>query len=138
MATLIESLNANDKFAQSIGIQLTEVREGYAKAEVSVEGKHLNAAGVCHGGVIFTLADLAFAAVCNCHGIVSLGINNNITYIKSGELGDHLTAECQELVNHYKLPYYNVTVKNQNGDTLAMMTAMGYRTKREMPFSSLM
>lgn len=138
MTTLKDSLNNSDRFALYNGIQLTEVREGYAKAEVTVGENHINAAGVCQGGVIFTLADLAFAAVCNCRGIVSLGINNNITYIKSGQLGDHLTAECQELVNHYKLPYYNVTIKNQNDEILAMMTAIGYRTKREIPFSSLM
>ena len=50
--TLLEKLNATDRFAQSIGAQLTEVREGYAKAELTVEERHLNGAGVCQGGVM--------------------------------------------------------------------------------------
>ena len=67
MATLKEILNNGDKFAKENGIQLTEVREGFARAEMTVEERHLNAAGVCQGGVYFTLADLTFAAVTNSH-----------------------------------------------------------------------
>ena len=61
--TLLERLNTADRFASGIGAQLVEVREGYARAELTVEDRHLNAAGVCQGGVIYTLADLAFAGV---------------------------------------------------------------------------
>ena len=61
--TLLERLNAEDRFARSIGARLTEVREGYSCADLTVEERHLNGAGVCQGGVIYTLADLAFAAV---------------------------------------------------------------------------
>lgn len=69
--TLQERLNNDDRFAKSIGAQLTTVREGYACAELTVEERHLNGAGVCQGGVMYTLADLAFAAVANSHGILS-------------------------------------------------------------------
>ena len=72
--TLQERLNNEDRFAKSIGAQLTEVREGYACAELMVEEHHLNGAGVCQGGVMYTLADLSFAAVANSHGILSRGI----------------------------------------------------------------
>ena len=61
--TLQERLNNDDRFAKSIGAQLVEVREGYARARLTVEEQHLNGAGVCQGGVIYTLADLAFAAL---------------------------------------------------------------------------
>ena len=72
--TLLERLNTTDRFAASIGARLTEVREGYARAELTVEERHLNGAGVCQGGVMFTLADLAFAAVANGRGILSVGV----------------------------------------------------------------
>ena len=102
--TLLEHLNKNDRFAASIGAQLTTIREGYAKAELTVEERHLNGANVCQGGVMYTLADLAFAGVANCHGILTLGISNTITFLKSAKLGDHLTAECTEVLDHQKLP----------------------------------
>ena len=91
--TLLERLNTTDRFAASIGAQLTEVKEGYAKAELTVEEHHLNGGNVCQGGAIYTLADLSFAAVSNSHGLLTLGIANNITFLKSAQLGDRLIAE---------------------------------------------
>lgn len=136
--TLQERLNNDDKFAKSIGAQLTEVREGYACAELIVEDRHLNGAGVCQGGVMYTLADLAFAAVANSHGILSLGISNTITFIKSAQLGETIKAECTEQVNHHRLPYCDIKITNQQGDSLAIMTGLAYRLKQEFDFDSLM
>ena len=135
--TLKETLNTNDRFAKSIGAQLVEVREGFAKAQLTVEERHLNAGGVCQGGVMYTLADLAFAAVTNSHGILSLGISNSITFIKSAQLGDTVTAECTEVVNHHKLPYCDIKVLNQAGEILASMTGLAYRLKKDFPYDSL-
>lgn len=136
--TLLERLNKDDHFAASIGAKLTEIREGYARAELTVDERHLNGAGVCQGGVMYTLADLSFAGVANCHGILSLGISNTITFIKSAQLGDHLVAECVETVNHHKLPYCDIKVKNQNDEILATCTGLAYRLKKEMEFDGLM
>lgn len=136
--TLLERLNRDDHFAASIGAKLTEVKEGHAKAQLTVEERHLNGGGVCQGGVMYTLADLAFAAVSNSHGILSLGISNTITFLKSAQLGDTITAECTELLDHHKLPYCNMTITNQNGDLLAAMTGLGYRMKKGFPFDALM
>lgn len=136
--TLLENLNNNDKFAKSIGAQLTEVREGYARAELTVGENHLNGAGVCQGGVMYTLADLAFAAVANSHGPLSLGVSNTITFIQSAQLGDHLVAECTEIVDHHKLPYCDMKVTNQKGEILSVVTGLAYRTKRELGYEGLM
>ena len=137
MMTLLDKLNNEDHFAKMIGAQLTEVREGYAKAEVDVEDRHINGAGVCQGGVMYTLADLAFAAVANSRGILTLGISNTITFVSSAMLGDHLTAECTEQVNHHKLPYCNIRITNQKGEVVAMMTGLAYRLKKDFPFEKL-
>lgn len=136
--TLQERLNNEDRFAKSIGAQLVEVREGYARARLTITEHHLNGAGVCQGGVIYTLADLAFAAVANCHGILSLGISNTITFIKSAQLGETINAECIEQVNHHKLPYCDIKVSNEQGETLAIMTGLAYRMKKDFEFDSLM
>lgn len=136
--TLLERLNNGDRFASSIGAHLTEVKEGSAKAQLTVEERHLNGGGVCQGGAIYTLADLAFAAVTNSHGILSLGISNTITFLKSAQLGDTITAECTELLNHHKLPYCDIKITNQHGELLAVMTGLAYRMIKDFPFDSLM
>jgi len=136
--TLLERLNTTDRFAASIGAQLTEVREGYAKAEMTIEEHHLNGGNVCQGGAIYTLADLSFAAVSNSHGLLTLGIANNITFLKSAQLGDHLIAECTETFNHHKLPYCDIKVTNQKDELIAVMTGLSYRLKQEMEIDSLM
>lgn len=136
--TLLERLNNGDRFALSIGAHLTKVKEGSAKAQLTVEERHLNGGGVCQGGAIYTLADLAFAAVTNSHGILSLGISNTITFLKSAQLGDTITAECTELLNHHKLPYCDIKITNQHGELLAVMTGLAYRMKKDFPFDSLM
>ena len=135
--TLKELLNTGDRFAKNNGMQLTEVREGYAKAEMTVEERHLNGGGVCQGGALFTLADLAFAAVTNSHGLLTLGVQNSVTYVRSACLGDHLTAEAIETVNHQKLPFCEMQVKNQHGDIICIVTGMAYRKKALMEYESL-
>lgn len=136
--SLLEKLNTTDRFANSIGARLAEIREGYARAELTVEELHLNGADVCQGGVIYTLADLSFAAVANCHNILTLGINNSICFIRSAMLGDHLKAECSEVVNHKRLPYCDIKVTNQKGEIVATMTGLAYRLNKDFGFEELM
>lgn len=136
--TLQETLNTTDRFAHDNGIQLTEVREGFAKAEMVVNEQHLNGGGVCQGGAIFTLADLAFAAVSNSHGLLTLGISNTICFLRSAQLGEHLTAEAIETCNHPKLPFCEIKVYNDNRDLIATVTGQAYRKKAPFPCDSLM
>ena len=136
--TLLEKLNTEDHFAASIGAQLILVAPGVARAQLTVTERHLNGGGVCQGGVLYTLADLAFAAVANSHGILTLGISNTITFMKSGQLGDTLTAECREVLDHRKLPYCDIHITNQKGELLATMTGLAYRLNREFEYDQLM
>ena len=135
--TLKDFLNSGDQFASENGMQLTEIREGFASATCVVEKRHLNAAGVCQGGVYFTLADLTFAAVTNSHGPVSLGVQNSITYLQSARKGDRLIAETEETFNHHRLPFCQTRVTNQNGDLLCVVSGSAYRKKDVFPFDSL-
>lgn len=137
MATLKEILNNGDHFAHSNGIQLSEIREGYARAELKVEERHLNAAGVCQGGVYFTLADLTFAAVTNSHGFISVGVQNSITYLKSARLGDTLIAQTEETCNHHRLPFCETRITNQHGDLLCVVTGSAYRKKDSFGYEGL-
>lgn len=135
--TLQENLSKNDRFAANNDIHLIEIKEGFAIAKMTVQEKHLNAGGVCQGGAIFTLADLAMAAALNSHHNLTFGIQNNISFLRSALLGDHLTAEASEVFNHPKIPYVTVSIKNQNGEIIAMVTGQGYRKKEQMNFDTL-
>ena len=131
MNKLKDFLNEGDRFAADNGMQLTEVREGYARAEMVVTRHHLNAAGVCQGGAYFTLADLAFAAVTNSHGNITLGIQNSISFLQSAHEGATLTAEAEETFNHHRLPFCEIRVKNQRGELVCIVTGSAYRTSKE-------
>ncbi len=136
--TLLEFLNKQDRMAASTGIRLTEIREGFARAEMTVEERHLNGGDVCQGGALFTLADLAIAAVMNSYGLLTLGVENTMAFHSSGLLGDKLIAEAQMTKDHFKLPFCEVHVKNQRGELIASCTGLAYRKKAELKFDALM
>ena len=117
-----------DRFASNAGVELLEVRPGFAKARMLVTEEHLNAGGVCQGGALFTLADLAFAAVANSRDQLTLSINANITFIRSVKEG-HVYAEAIEVFNHHRIPFIEVRLTDDVGELVAVMTSSGYRKK---------
>ena len=127
-----EFLNKGDIFAANAGAQLTAVGDGFARAVMPVTPDHLNAGGVCQGGAIFTLADLALAAVMNSHETLTFSLQSNIVFLQSAKEGDVLTAEATETYDHHKIPYIEVKVKNQHGQLVCAFSAIAYRTKQEI------
>lgn len=123
-------LNEGDIFAANAGAQLTIVSEGNAQAVMTVTRQHLNAGGVCQGGAIFTLADLALAAVMNGHGVLTFSLQSNIAFLQSAKEGDTLTAEATEIFDHHKIPYFEVKITNQHGALVCAFTAIAYHTKQ--------
>jgi len=126
----------SDRFSIFAGAELIEIKEGYARARMLVGADHLNGAGVCQGGAIFTLADLAFAAAVNSHLTLTLSVNANITFVRSAGEG-YLYAEARETVNHHKMPFAEVRVTDEEGNLIAIFTSSGYRKKVELEGVSL-
>ena len=124
--TLKEKLNTTDRFARYNGAQLTEVGEGYAIAKMTVMENHLNGGGVCQGGALFTLADLAFAAVTNQGENLAFGIQSSIVFTTSAHVGEVLTAEARLKAPHHKLPYCEATVRNANNEIICEFTGLAY------------
>lgn len=134
-----ELLNRTDRFAAKAGCKLTEVDEHHAVAVMTVTENHLNGGNVCQGGALFTLADLAFAAVTNSRGHLSFGVQSSITFSQSARLGDHLIAECVETFPHHRLPYCEVKVRNQEGKLICSFTGMAYsKSDQALPVEGLM
>ena len=136
--TLLELLNQNDRYAATNGMQLTFVDDTSAQARMVVGENHLNGGGVCQGGALFTLADLAIAAAMNASGVLTFGVENTITFVQSARLGDELTATARMTHNHRKLPFCQVEVHNQHNELIATLTALGYRKDTSMSFEKLM
>lgn len=133
---LKDILNTNDRYAAFSGAQLTEIREGYARTEMTVEEHHLNGGNVCQGGAIFTLGDLAIAGAANSHRKLCLGINCQIHFIRSAQLGDHLVAECVELSDR-KIPLLEVRITNQRNEPIALMTGECFKKDVAMEYDQL-
>ena len=79
----IKEFFRKDIFAGEAGVELLEVGHGTARARMEIGPKHLNGGGVCQGGAIFTLADLAFAAAVNSHALLTFSIWANIQFFKA-------------------------------------------------------
>lgn len=120
-------LNRVDRFAANAGCQITEVDERHAVAVMTVTAEHLNGGGVCQGGALFTLADLAIAALMNYGGQLTFGISNSIMFVSSAREGDTLRAEAVFVTNHHKVPSVEVRVTNQDDTLICHITGMGYR-----------
>ncbi len=121
-----------DKFAELAGIELLEVSPGKAKARMTIGPQHLNGVDIVHGGAVFTLADLVFAAASNSHGTVAVAINASISYIKACSSGT-LVAEGREIACNPKLATYSIDVKNEAGEIIAAFQGMVYRKKDPLP-----
>jgi len=129
---VIDFLNEKDRYARTNGMQLTELRADYARAEMVVEERHLNGGNVCQGGAMFTLADLAVAGLFNANKQLTVSIESQITFHSAGQLGDRLIAEAVMVKEHGKLPYARVSVSKEDGELVASFTCLGYRKKVEL------
>jgi acyl-CoA thioesterase len=133
MANIQEILNTADRFAAGAGCRITEIDTTHAMAEMTVAKEHLNAGNVCQGGALFTLADLAMAALMNHQGNLTFGISSHVMFLSSAVEGDRLRAEAVPVADHHKLPAVEVRVTNQEGKLICHLTGMGYR--KEVPLT---
>ncbi|MFZ5631352.1 MAG: PaaI family thioesterase [Bacillota bacterium] len=118
---------AKDALARHLGIKLTEMKPGYAAATMKVTPELLNGVGVTHGGAIFSLADVVFAAASNSHGPVALALNVNIQFLKTTTVGAVLTATAREENLTRKTGLYRMEVKDENGEMVALGEGLVYR-----------
>lgn len=126
MTAIQNFFNTADAFAHHNGMTITELNEGYARAEMNLQPYHLNGARTVHGGALFTLADFAFAAASNSSGQLALSINASIS-ILTGAAEGKLIAECREVNASPKLASFEVSVRHEVGDLLATFQGMVYR-----------
>jgi acyl-CoA thioesterase len=102
---------AADKASTALGIELVELRDGYALLRMTVTENMINGHGIAHGGYVFLLADTAFAYACNRAGSVTVAAGAEIDFIRPVHEGDELVAEAVERTRFGRSGIYDVTVR---------------------------
>ena len=123
---------SQDPFARFLGIELLELREGYGRAAMTVQEHMLNFLGIPHGGVIFSLADAAFAAACNSHGQVAVALSVSINYLAAVSLGTRLYAEATEESLGRRTALYRLAVTTEEGVLVALAQGTVYRRNQPL------
>ena len=120
---------ANDRATQGLGIAITSIGPGRATLEMTVRADMLNGFDICHGGFITTLADSAFAFACNAGNEMTVASGLSIDFLAPGREGDVLTAEGVEVSRAGRTGVYDVTVRNQRGELIAVFRGRSYTMK---------
>ena len=116
-----ETMWNNDQASAWFGMRIDEIDEGFAVLSLTVEKKHTNGHGICHGGVTFAMADSAFAFACNSRNQSTVAQHNTISYTAAAKLGDVLTATAKEISLIGRTGIYDVEVANHEGRAVAQL-----------------
>jgi len=119
-----QSLRAQEGTGTAWNIEIEEAREGYARIAMVVREDMLNGHRICHGGMIFSLSDTAFAYACNSRNVETVAQNATISFLAPGRLSDRLVAECREVSLVGRSGVYAVTVSNQKGEKIAVFQGL--------------
>ena len=129
---VVGQMMKDDLFSQWLGIEVLEVREGYAKIQMTLRDEMINGFGIIHGGIAFSLADSAFAFACNNRNNLSVALDTSITFTKATKPGDVLVAEAIEKHNGRSTGLYQITVINQAAEEVAFFKGTCFRTGKTL------
>jgi len=117
---IADIIDREDNASRWMGMRRLETRPGYARLSMRVKEQMVNGQKVCHGGIIFSLADSSFGYACNSHGQHALAASCAIDFLAPAALGDELVAEAQESAHVGRTRIYDVRVTNQDGKLIAL------------------
>ncbi|MDZ7832837.1 MAG: hotdog fold thioesterase [Desulfobacterales bacterium] len=119
-----------DPFARFLGAEVEIVKPGHSRVSLTITENMLNFHGATHGGVIFALGDMAFAAASNSRGQTAVALNVGINFLKATGAGDHLVAEAVEQAAAGPTALYDISIRNaQTGELVAKSQDLVYRKK---------
>jgi acyl-CoA thioesterase len=120
---------ARDRATQAMGMTIGHVSAGHAELTMIVRGDMLNGHSTCHGGLIFTLADSAFAFACNSYNLTTVASGCSVEFLAPAREGDTLTAVAQERSAIGRTGVYDIDIHNQEGTLIAVFRGKSYRIK---------
>jgi acyl-CoA thioesterase len=117
---------AHDPFSTFMGMNIEEVRDSYARVSLEIKAEYCNSAERSHGGVIFSLADQAFAIACNSRGYQAFALEMKINYFQATTTGDVVTATATPIDIRNRVSLWNIEVTNQNEEKVAVAHGLAY------------
>ncbi len=120
---------ANDRASRGMGMRLTHISPGSAHIDMTVRADMINGHNTCHGGMITTLADSAFAFACNSYNFLTVASGLSVDFAAPAFEGDVLTARAVEVNLSNSTGVYDVMVFNQKGDCIAVFRGRSHRIK---------
>jgi acyl-CoA thioesterase len=127
-----DAMYARDNASRSLGIRVARVGPGHAELTMDVRSDMVNGHAICHGGLVFTLADSAFAYACNSYNLNTVANGCTIEFLAPAHEGDVLTAVAHERSQVGRNGVYDVEVRNQEGVTIAHFRGKSTRIKGEV------
>jgi acyl-CoA thioesterase len=124
-----DAMWANDRASKGLGMQVVAIGPGTATLTMAVREDMLNGHDLCHGGLIATLADSAFAFSCNAYNEVTVASGFDINLVAGAKLGDVLTATAREVSKSGRTGVYDIGVTNQRGEAVAAFRGRSYTMK---------
>jgi acyl-CoA thioesterase len=124
-----DAMWANDRASKMLGMQVVAIGPGSATLTMTVRDDMLNGHDLCHGGLIATLADSAFAFACNAYNEVTVASGFDIHLTGGARRGDVLTAVATELSKGGRTGVYDIAVSNQRGEAVAAFRGRSYSIK---------
>jgi acyl-CoA thioesterase len=124
-----DAMLRSDRASQALGMQVLAIGPGSATVNMPVREDMLNGLATCHGGLISTLADSAFAFACNSYNEVTVAAGFDINLLAAAHLGDVLTATATERHRAGRTGVYDVAVHNQQGAAVAVFRGRSYTRK---------
>ena len=121
---VVDTLRAREGTSAAWNIEIEEAREGYARIAMVVRADMLNGKAIAHGGMIFALADTAFAYACNSRNVNTVAQSATVVFVAPGREGDRLVAEAQEESQTGRSGVYAVKVRNQKGEIIAVFQGL--------------
>jgi acyl-CoA thioesterase len=131
---IVSHMLNQDAFSNWLGIELSEVRAGYCKAQLTIRNEMLNGFHIAHGGIAYALADSNLAFASNTYGVQCVSIETSISHVLKVQAHDVLMAECKEVYRGKKTAIYEVRVQNQNNDLIALFKGTVFITQKEWEF----
>jgi len=127
-----DAMFARDRASRALGMRIVRIGPGHAELAMTVRNDMVNGHALCHGGLVFTLADSAFAFACNSYNFNTVANGCTIEFLASAHEGDVLTAVAHERSQVGRNGIYDVEVRNQDGVTIAHFRGKSTRIKGEV------